>query len=110
MGKVEKHTNGDYILTPINEKLDPVGKEDDDINNDGKVDKTDKYIKNRRDTIAKNIKEQGCTEQEIIEGTCGYEEDGKIDVNNTHKMKPASPKFVNLHEVKRLQKLANIKK
>ena len=27
-----------------NEKLDPVGKEDDDINNDGKVDKTDKYL------------------------------------------------------------------
>ena len=38
-------------------KLDPIGKEDNDINNDGKVDKTDKYLKNRRDTIAKNIKE-----------------------------------------------------
>jgi hypothetical protein len=32
----------------FNEKLDPVGKEDDDINNDGKVDKTDKYLKNKR--------------------------------------------------------------
>jgi len=31
------------------EKLDPVGKEDSDVNNDGKVDKTDKYLKNRRD-------------------------------------------------------------
>jgi hypothetical protein len=31
------------------EKLDPVGKEDSDVNNDGKVDKTDKYIKHRRD-------------------------------------------------------------
>ena len=31
-----------------NEKLDPVGQEDDDINNDGKVDKTDKYLKNKR--------------------------------------------------------------
>ena len=39
-------------------KLDPVGKEDDDINNDGKVDKTDKYLKNRRKAIAKNIKEK----------------------------------------------------
>jgi hypothetical protein len=38
-----------------NEGLDPVGKEDDDINNDGKVDKTDKYLKNRRDTISKKI-------------------------------------------------------
>jgi hypothetical protein len=31
------------------EKLDPVGKEDSDVNNDGKVDKTDKYLQNRRD-------------------------------------------------------------
>lgn len=29
--------------------LDPVGKEDADVNNDGKVNKTDKYLKNRRD-------------------------------------------------------------
>jgi hypothetical protein len=41
----------------MDEKLDAVGKEDDDINNDGKVDKTDKYLANRRKAIAKNIKE-----------------------------------------------------
>jgi hypothetical protein len=29
-------------------KLDPVGQEDSDVNNDGKVDKTDKYLKYRR--------------------------------------------------------------
>jgi len=28
--------------------LDPVGKEDSDVNNDGKVNKTDKYLQNRR--------------------------------------------------------------
>ena len=38
------------------EALDPVGKEDDDINNDGKVDKTDKYLANRRKAIAKSLK------------------------------------------------------
>ena len=38
-----------------NEALDAVGKEDNDINNDGKVDKTDKYLKNRRNTISKKI-------------------------------------------------------
>jgi hypothetical protein len=32
-------------------KLDPVGQEDDDINNDGKVDGTDGYLKNRRKAI-----------------------------------------------------------
>jgi hypothetical protein len=31
--------------------LDPVGKEDKDINNDGKVDKTDKYLSKRRKAI-----------------------------------------------------------
>ena len=39
------------------EKLDPVGKEDDDINNDGKVNSTDKYLGKRRDAVAKNIGE-----------------------------------------------------
>ena len=43
----------------MDEKLDAVDKEDDDINNDGKVDKTDKYLSNRRKAIAKNIKEGG---------------------------------------------------
>ena len=32
----------------FNEELDAVGQEDDDVNNDGKVDKTDKYLKNKR--------------------------------------------------------------
>jgi len=41
----------------MDEKLDAVGKEDDDINNDGKVDKTDKYLSKRRKAIASNIKE-----------------------------------------------------
>lgn len=38
-------------------KLDPVGKEDDDIDNDGDVDKSDSYLKNRRKAIGKAIKE-----------------------------------------------------
>jgi hypothetical protein len=37
-------------------KMDPVGKEDEDVNNDGKKDKQDKYLKNRREKIKKNIK------------------------------------------------------
>ena len=36
-------------------KMDPVGQEDGDINNDGKKDGTDKYLKNRRDAIGKAI-------------------------------------------------------
>ena len=34
-----------------NEKLDAVGHEDGDINNDGRVDKSDKYLKHRRAAI-----------------------------------------------------------
>ena len=36
-------------------KLDPVGQEDADINNDGKKDGTDKYLANRRKAIGKAI-------------------------------------------------------
>ena len=45
-------------------KLDPVGKEDEDINNDGKKDKTDKYLKNRRKAIGNAMgKKKGMGEQ-----------------------------------------------
>jgi hypothetical protein len=57
-GGMEKSKAGAIATSKaMAEKLDPVGKEDDDINNDGKVDKTDKYLLNRRKAIAKNIKE-----------------------------------------------------
>jgi hypothetical protein len=35
--------------------LDPVGKEDADINNDNKVDKTDKYLAAKRKAVAENM-------------------------------------------------------
>jgi len=38
------------------EKLDPVGKEDGDIDNDGDKDASDKYLAKRRKTVAKAIK------------------------------------------------------
>ena len=38
------------------EKLDPVGKEDDDVDNDGDVDSSDKYLAKRRKAISKAIK------------------------------------------------------
>lgn len=44
------------VLEASKKKLDPVGKEDADINNDGKTDSTDSYLKNRRATIAKSMK------------------------------------------------------
>lgn len=46
-------------------KLDPVGQEDDDIDNDGDVDDSDRYLHNRRKVIAKAMKEsiQNITEK-----------------------------------------------
>ena len=55
-------------------KLDPVGKEDSDVNNDGKVDKSDKYLKHRRDVISKNIKE----EEQLVE-------DSDLDIELTEE-------------------------
>tara|TARA_Y100000310_G_scaffold317168_1_gene369727 strand:- start:1025 stop:1642 length:618 start_codon:yes stop_codon:yes gene_type:complete len=48
-----------YIKEDV--KLDPVGKEDDDIDNDGDVDKTDDYLKKRRDVRSKEIDEMNVT-------------------------------------------------
>jgi len=39
----------------VHEKMDPVGQEDGDINNDGKKDGTDKYLASRRKAIGKAI-------------------------------------------------------
>ena len=42
----------------IEEALDPVGKEDDDVDNDGDSDETDKYLKKRRDAVGKAMKKE----------------------------------------------------
>lgn len=40
-------------------KLDPVGKADSDIDNDGDVDSSDEYLKKRRAAIGKAMKDEG---------------------------------------------------
>ena len=52
------------IRSILSEKMDPVGKEDDDINNDGKVDKTDDYLKNKRKAISKAIGKKSVKEED----------------------------------------------
>jgi len=51
------------IRSILSEKMDPVGKEDDDINNDGKVDKTDDYLANRRKAVGNAIKKSKKNEE-----------------------------------------------
>ena len=43
----------------IDEALDPVGQEDDDVDNDGDEDDSDAYLKKRRDAISKAVKGDG---------------------------------------------------
>ena len=43
----------------VKETLDPVGKEDGDIDNDGDKDSSDKYLQARRDAIGKAMKKEG---------------------------------------------------
>ena len=91
--------------------LDPVGKEDADIDNDGKPnDKNDKYIRNRRDAIKNSIRNRaeqkikeaygatGSTSVEAPTGSKKVKEDANIDnhasgavkVNPTDKQKDPS--------------------
>ena len=71
------------------EGLDPVGKEDGDVNNDGKKDKTDKYLMNRRKAIGKAIK--GKMKEEFIPEVVSDDEEKPIKekkVNNKIKINP----------------------
>ena len=49
---------GDELANRQDEKMDPVGKEDDDVDNDGDSDETDDYLKNRREKVGKAIKKE----------------------------------------------------
>jgi len=56
----------------VKEGMDPVGKEDSDVNNDGKSDKQDKFLKGRRSKVSKiiaakkKVDEMIALEQEVI--------------------------------------------
>ena len=56
-------------------KLDPVGKEDKDIDNDGDHDKTDKYLLKRRKAIGKAIRMRA--EEYLADGTISTEPKGE---------------------------------
>lgn len=51
----EKKKGSQTAKVAAGKGLDPVGQEDSDINNDGKVNKTDDYLKNRRNKIGSAI-------------------------------------------------------
>ena len=66
-------------------KLDPVGKEDADVDNDGDVDKTDKYLLKRRKAIGKAIRMRA--EAYLADGTISTEAKGKKEDEVSEKKK-----------------------
>ena len=74
--------------------LDPVGKEDKDVNNDGKVDKSDKYLMKRRKAIGKAIRTQA--EAYLADGTISTEPKGneKITGKNVDNYSGKEPAVV----------------
>ena len=66
----KKDSLEEAISKAINEKkLDPVGKEDGDIDNDGDKDSSDKYLAKRRKAISKAIKKDQKEESDLEEKT-----------------------------------------
>jgi len=59
-----KMKNPHFEETQVVEKLDPVGQEDADIDNDGDTDSSDKYLHKRRKAISKAIKAKKKTVKE----------------------------------------------
>jgi len=70
-----------------NKRLDPVGKEDPDIDNDGNVDKEDDYLDNKRDVVGKKDKDSDKTKSDK-EKDAGKGEKDPIEVNP--KLKPSA--------------------
>ena len=71
----ERKKGSDTAAAKGGGKLDPVGKEDSDVDNDGDVDKSDKYLLKRRKAIGSAIKTRA--EAFIADGTISTEPKGK---------------------------------
>ena len=118
--KVEMTEHGDPYEGKKERKggLDPVAKNpakrDGDVNNDGKKDKTDSYIYNRRDAINKAIeKKKGMKEEFLADGTTSTEgqNKGKITGENVDNYKTGVVKVMPTTEsASKLQSLIAEKK
>lgn len=75
-------------------KLDPVGQGDADVNNDGAVDSTDSYLKNRRKVVGKAIKEEGSWHQiaYAVADALGHDVKKKVDEGFDDEVKKSKAK------------------
>tara|TARA_B100000683_G_scaffold261615_1_gene287761 strand:- start:38 stop:1633 length:1596 start_codon:yes stop_codon:yes gene_type:complete len=83
--------------------LDPVGKEDGDVNNDGKKDKTDSYLMNRREKIGKAIAKEEFI-GEVAEAKVDDKEK-KLDVMKGKNKIEVNPKLGEGMEMKKEKKV-----
>ena len=79
--------------SPKNEGLDPVGKEDGDVNNDGKKDKTDKYLMNRRKAIGSAMKKKLKESRSLAEVMTDTEDDKPIKEKKVNNKITINPKL-----------------
>jgi hypothetical protein len=77
----EKTKGANTASVKAGKGLDPVGQEDSDINNDRKVDKTDDYLKNRREVRGSEISKK----KEIGEEFIGEVNDENVNPNANGK-------------------------
>tara|TARA_R110000744_G_scaffold53216_1_gene113725 strand:- start:505 stop:969 length:465 start_codon:yes stop_codon:yes gene_type:complete len=77
------------------EELDPVGQEDSDVNNDGKEDGSDEYLKNRRKTVGNAIKKKKNGDDDVNEAQ--YTSDKAKGTGTTSE-------YINLKPINQLKK------
>jgi len=70
------------------EKMDPVGQADADIDNDGDVDDSDEYLHKKRKAIKKAVKDD---EKEVDEAIEIDDEDGEVSKHSDDKKKKKKP-------------------
>ena len=73
----------------IEEAMDPVGKEDDDIDNDGDSDETDAYLKKRRAAVSKAVKNEA---DDAGAKSRKYKQNIQINRMRDQKLKTKDPK------------------
>lgn len=83
--------NPHFEETQVVEKLDPVGKEDGDVNNDGKKDSSDSYLMKRRKAIGSAMKKKLKESRSLAEVMTDTEDDKPIKekkISNKIKINP----------------------
>ena len=99
----EKKKGEQTAKTKSGKGLDPVGKEDGDVNNDGKKDKTDSYLMNRRKAIGKAMaKEEFIGE---VADSKPEEKEKKMDVMKGKNKIQVNPKLGEGMEMKKDKKV-----